>query len=298
MRRAVLAGLVTGLAALAASSPGAVAQSIERVAIPDQARQAHGLPTGLAVELETPPEYVRESVSGNSGRWRGPRYQDPGDPGASGFASLDWAVSFDERTGDADAAAFAHIEHRGWARDQRGGLSVPHVVGTTDVGTVLGYYYLMTPSATGGDARFEGVLAFPLDVNLFSIVRVELLEPPSDRYLVNGSVLASTWNRGQALVALAGIRLQGNMPPKIVAARSFERGRFVRGKVVDRFLDAVIGAPVSLERLGDGGWRRVTGGRTNPRGLYRLRARRRGIYRVRARLEGFAAQSREIRAGR
>ncbi|SRR6266545_4081720 len=298
MRRAVLAGLVTGLAALAAWSQSAGAQSIERVQIPDSARQAHALPTGLAVELEPPAGYERESVSGNSGRWRGPRYQDPADPGNAGFASLDWTVSFDERTGDADAAAFAHIEHRDWARDQRGGLSVPHVVGSNNVGTMLGFYYLMTPSTTGGEARFEGVLAFPLDINLFCIVHVELLEPPNDTYLVNGSVLASTWNRGQALVALAGVRLQGNLPPKIVAARSFERGRFVRGKVVDRFLHAVVGAPVSLERSVGGSWRPVTAGRTSPRGIYRLRARRRGTYRVRARLESFTAQSRGVRAGR
>jgi hypothetical protein len=298
MRRAILASLVTGLAALAALSQGAGAQSVERIRISDSARQAHALPAGLTIELASPAEYNRQTFTGNSGRWVGPRFQDPGDPGDAGFSSLDWAVSFDERTGDADAASFAHIEHRNWQRDQRGGLSVPHFVGGKNVGTILGFYYLMTPSLGGGDGRFEGVLAFPLDTSFFCIVQVELLEPPSDRYVVNGSVIASTWNRGQALVALSGVKLQGNLPPKIVAARPFERGRFVRGKVVDRFLHPVVGAPVTLERFAGGSWRRVIGGKTNPRGIYKLRARSRGLYRVTARLEGFSAQSREVRAGR
>jgi hypothetical protein len=296
MRRAILASLVTGLAALAALSQGAGAQSVERIPISDATRQAHALPASLTIELASPPEYNRQTFTGNSGRWLGPRFQDPADPGNAGFASLDWTVTFDERTGDADAAAFAHLEHRNWTRDQRGGLSVPHAAGRYTVGTVLGFYYLMTPS--NGDARFEAALAFPLDANLFCIVHVELLEPPTDQYVVNGSVVASTWNRGQALLALSGVELQGNLPPRIVAARRFERGRFVRGKVVDRFLHAVVGAPVTLERFGGGSWRRVTGGKTNPRGIYKLRARGRGLYRVTARLEGFSAQSREVRAGR
>ena len=82
------------------------------------------------------------------------------------------------------------------------------------------------------------------------------------------------------------------------AARSIERGRKVRGKVVDRFLDAVLGARVSLERSAGGSWTKVSGGKTDQRGFYSLRAKRRGTYRVTARLAGFTAMSREIRAGR
>jgi len=296
-RHALLVGLITALAALAAWSQGAGAQAVERIRIADPARQAHGLPAGLVVELASPAAYNRESLSGASGRWTGPRYEERGNPDNAGLASLNWAVSFDERTGDADAASLAHISHRDWARDQRGGLSVPHVVGRQLVGTLLGYFYLMTASTSGADARVEAALAFPLDVNLYAVVHVDLLEPPSNTFVVNGS-LASTWNRGQALLALTGVRLQGNLPPKIVAARSYERGRFVRGKVVDRFLDAVIGAPTSLQRLAGGSWRKVKGGRTDPRGFYSLRAGRRGRYRVTVRMAGFTARSREIRAGR
>ena len=294
--RALLVCLITSLTVLASWSQSAAAQAVERISITDPARQAHGLPAGLTVELASPPDYNRQSVSGDSGRWTGPRYEEIGNPANAGLSSLDWAVSFDERTGDADAASLAHISHRDWERDQRGGLSVPHVVGGQIVGTVLGYYYLMTPSTSTGDARYEAALAFPLDVNLYAIVHVDLLEPPSDSFAVNG-VIGSTWNRGQALLALSGVSLQGNLPPKIVAARSYSRGRFVRGKVVDRFLDAVIGARVSLERLAGGSWSKVAGGKTSSRGFYSLRARGRGLYRVTARMAGFTAQSREIRSG-
>ena len=92
------------------------------------------------------------------------------------------------------------------------------------------------------------MLAFPLDTNLQAVIRFEALDPPDDSFIVNGSSVATSWNRGQVLVALGSAELQGNLPPKIVAARSFEKGRRVRGKVVDRFLDAVLGAQVSLEK--------------------------------------------------
>jgi hypothetical protein len=296
-RRLLLVALFTGLAALAAWGQVAGARSVERILIADTARQQHGLPVGLVVELSSPIEYNRQSASGDSGRWTGPRYEDRGNPGIAGFSSLDWRVSFDERQGDAEAVALANVVHTDWERDQRGGLSVPHVVGNRDVGTILGYYFMMTP-ATANDARFEGVIAFPLDVNLHAVVHFEALEPESDAFVVNGSSAASSWNRGQVLVALAGTRLQGNLPPKTVAVRSYKRGRLVRGKVVDRFLDAVLGAQVSLERRSGGSWSRVAGTKTNERGFYSVLPKKRGTYRVTVRMAGFTAMSREIRAGR
>jgi Carboxypeptidase regulatory-like domain len=292
----LLVALISGLAALAAWGQVAGARSVERVRIADAARQQHGLPAGLVVELASPLDYNRQTVSGDSGRWSGPRYEEPGNPNNASFALLDWTVRFDERPGETQAIAFANVLHTDWRRDQHGGLSVPHVVGTRNVGTILGYFVLMTPG--GEDARFEGVIAFPLGANLHAVARFEAPEPATDVYVVKGSIVASTWNRGQALLAFAGVRLQGNLPPKTVEARPYQRGRFVRGKVVDRFLDAVLGAQVSLERRVGGGWARVAGTRTNHRGRYSLRARKRGSYRVRVRLSGFTAVSRVIRAGR
>jgi len=296
-RRLLLVGLIAGLAVMAGWGPIAHAQSVEKIQIADPARRAHGLPAGLLVELSSPGQYNRQSVSGNSGRWIGPRYEEVGNPANGGNASIDWTVTFIERQGDAQSVAMASIQHRDWMRDQREGFSVQHVVGKEVVGTVLGYDVLMRPAVTG-DARFEAVLAFPLDVSLWAIVHLDLVEPPSDAFVVTGGFGASAWNRGQALLALSGTQLVGNLPPKIVSARSYQGDRFVKGRVVDRFLDAVIGAPVALERFSGGSWTKVTGGKTNARGFYALRARKRGNYRVRVRMAGFTAMSRTLRAGR
>jgi Carboxypeptidase regulatory-like domain len=288
---------LAGLLALAVGTQIAGAQSVERIRISDAERQAHQLPPGLLVELQSPTSYNRQSTSDNTGRWVGPRYEQIGHPENAGFASLDWSVSFDQRQGDAEAVAKANVQHPDWTRDQQGAISVPHAVGTKAVGTILGFYVIMHPSAAG-DARFEGVLAFPLDTNLTAVTRFVALDPPDDSYIVNRSSIATSWNRGQVLVALGSVELQGNLPPKIVAARSIEKGRKVRGKVVDRFLDAVLGAQVSLQKSSGGGWTTVSGGKTNQRGFYSLRARRRGTYRVSVRLSGFTATSRVVKAGR
>jgi hypothetical protein len=297
MRRVFL-GLCVGpiLALLTAQLAGA--QAVERVRIADATRTAHGLPATLTVELASPTDYNRATFAGNSGRWTGPQYVSTRIPGQGGTSSIDWTVSFDERQGDAEAVAIAHLEHPNWQRDQRGGFSVPHVVGNRPLGSLLGHYILMTPSLTGGDARYEAVLAFPIDTNLHAVVHLDLTDPPDDSYVVKGSILASTWNRGQALLALAGVSLRGNLPPQIVSAKAIERGRKVKGKAVDRFLDPVVGAQVSLERLGGVGWRRVASGRTSPRGFYTLPAGGRGTYRATVRMSGFTAQSRQVRAGR
>jgi hypothetical protein len=295
-RRALLVGLIMGLAALAAFSAIAGAQSVERVQIGDSARRAHGLPPGLFVELVSPADYNRQSVSGASGFWQGPRWEEQGNPGNAGYSSAGWTVTFEEGPGDPQAVALAHVQHVSWQRDQKEGFSVAHVVGKRVVGSLKGYYVMMTPG--GGDARFEAVLAFPLDTNLNAIVRLDFLEPASDSYLVNGSIVGSTWNRGQAFLSLSGVHLQGNLPPKIVSAHTFERGRVIKGKVVDRFLDAVLGAPVALERQAGGSWTRVSHGKTSQQGSYSLQPSRRGLYRVTVRMAGFTATSREFRAGR
>ena len=296
-RRFLLVGLIAGLAVVAGWGQIARAQSVERVQIADPARRAHGLPPGLFLALSSPRPYNRLTVSGNSGRWTGPHYEEIGNPANGGNASIDWTVTFVEQQGDAQSVAMAGVQHRDWMRDQREGFSIVHVVGKQVVGTVLGYDVLMRPPVTG-DARFEAVLAFPLDVNLWAVVHLDLTEPPSDSFVVSGGFSATAWNRGQALLAFSGVRLTGNLPPKIVVAHSYQGDRWVRGRVVDRFLNAVIGAPVSLQRFANGSWTKVNGEKTNVRGFYSLRARKRGNYRVTARMAGFTATSRTLRSGR
>jgi hypothetical protein len=294
MRRGAALALIVGAAALLAVAQLASAQVVERIRISDATRTQHGLPPGLVVELASPVDYNRSATAPNGGSWNGPAYV-ARDGSSSGFSSIDWTVTFDERQGDTEAIAAAHLR-RGWARDQRGGLSIERVVGNRTLGTILGYYHLHSPG--GGDARFEAVLAFPLEARLHAVVRLELLSPPSDAFVVRNIVTGSTWNRGQALLALSGIRLHGNLPPKIVSARTFERGRHIRGRVLDRFLDPVIGAPIRLERMLGGRWARASRGRTGPNGTYSMRPGRRGTYRVTVNLAGFRAESRPLRAGR
>src|SRR5262252_8002163 len=104
MRRvSVVLTSLAGLLALVVGTQIAGAQSVERIRISDPARQAHQLPPGLLVELQSPTSYNRQSSSDDSGRWIGPRYVQTGHPENAGFASLDWTVSFDQRQGDAEA---------------------------------------------------------------------------------------------------------------------------------------------------------------------------------------------------
>ena len=109
-RRALLVGLITGLAALAACSQIAGAQAVERIRISDPARQGHELPPGLLVELASPAS-TTGSPSRESGRWAGPRYEERGNPGNAGLASLNWSVTFDQRQGDAEAVSLANVSH-------------------------------------------------------------------------------------------------------------------------------------------------------------------------------------------
>src|SRR4029450_13445112 len=111
MRRfSVVFGLLSGLLALAVGTQIAGAQSVERIRIYDPARQAHQLPPGLLVELAPPTKSDRQSPSGTSGRWVGPRFEQVGHPEIAGFASLDWSVSFDQRQGHAEGVAKANVE--------------------------------------------------------------------------------------------------------------------------------------------------------------------------------------------
>jgi hypothetical protein len=297
MRRAILVGLLAGLVAAVVAVQLASAGVVERVRLADPVRQAHGLPPFVSVELGSPDEYERGTASPMSGTWLGPRFEQRDDPQVSGRASIEWSVRFDEApaTGT-EQVVVRHLRERLWTRDQRGGVSIEHVVGGRVIGTVPGFYWLMT--AGGSDARVEVVAAFPLERNLHAVVHLDFTDPPTDAYVVRGLITASIWNRGQALFALNRIELHGNLAPKVVGVRAVERGRRVRGKVIDRFLDPVLGARVELQRQDGARWTRVARGKTNLRGFYSLRAGRRGAYRVVVNLAGFKAESRALVAGR
>ncbi len=297
MRRALIVGIFAGLAAVVGAIQLASAGVVERIPVTDSIRAGRDLPPGLVIELASPEEYNRATFTGSEGSWIGPRYQARNDPAAGGPTRIDWRFSFDDfATSQPEVVVARHVRQPGWRRDQRGGISITRVVGKRVIGTILAEYTLLNPG--GNDARFEAVLAFPLAQNLHAVVHMDLAEPASDDFVVKGSISASTWHRGQALLALSRIRLRGNLAPKIVAARSVDRGRSVRGKVVDRFLAPVVGAPIALERKQGGRWVRVTRAKTSDRGFYTLSPGRRGAYRVTVNMAGFKAESRALLAGR
>jgi hypothetical protein len=297
MRRVLLLGLIAGLAAAAWTTQLAGAGVIERVRVTAPVRGS-GLPPGLVIELASPDDYSRATFSGMGGKWVGPRYQAPHDPSTGGAATIDWQLSFDTApAANAEQVVVRHVRNTNWRRDQRGGVSIQRIVGRRVIGTILAESYLMTPG--GQDARFEGVLAFQLDQNLHAVVHLDLLEPANDSFVVKQLIRASTWNRGQAFLAMTRVRLRGNLAPKVVSVRTARRGRELRGKVVDRLLHPVVGTPIALVlRRAGGRWVRVARGKTDQRGFYTLKTGRRGAYRVTADMAGFKAESRPILAGR
>jgi hypothetical protein len=150
------------------------------------------------------------------------------------------------------------------------------------VGTIPGFYVLEVAWNTPDSARAEAALAFPLAKGVYSVARFVLPEPPNDDFVVDGSIHPTSWNRGQAFIALSGVRLEGNLAPELVSIRAERGTRTVRGRVVDALRHSVIGAQVFLERRAGSGWRRVSVTRTRKTGGYTARAPVRGRYRVTA----------------
>ena len=108
---------------------------------------------------------------------------------------------------------------------------------------------MMSPAAPG-DARFGSGVSRSMRTSMRSSASGRSGRRPI-HFLVKGTVVGKSWNRGQILLALSGC-VSRESPAQIVAARAVERGRFVRGKVVDRFLDSVLRARVSPQRAARG----------------------------------------------
>jgi hypothetical protein len=271
--------VATGIASSAPAALPAAVNGIERVPVPATATTP--FPPGLAVALASPPRYAASARAPDSGRWLGPRYDSLTVPGLVGSSAIDWSVSVDTTSPSADAAALAATK-LGYLEDQRGQIAVPHVVGKTTVGTIQGFYVLEVAGNTADSARAEAALAFPLAKGVFSVARFVLPEPPNDDFVVDGSVHPTAWNRGQAFIAIAGVRVEGNFAPVVVSIRREPGTRGLRGRVVDGFGHGVVGAQTFLERRAGPGWRRVSVTRTGRTGAYAVRAPGRGRYRVTA----------------
>jgi hypothetical protein len=280
------AGVVTALS-VAQFAPG---QAIERVRV-DQ--PSAPLPASLYLLVGSPDEYSRAAFNGRSGTWIGPPYWRSDNPAIRNNASIDWEVGFDERPLATERIALANLT-RDWTEDQRAGISIEHVVGRRVVGTIPGFFVLQVERRS---APSELVVAFPVAPKLHAWVRFLLLRPEADAYVVKGSILASSWNRGQALLAMSRVRFEGNLPPALVTARPRGAGRLA-GFVVDFHRHAVVAVPAVLERRSGSRWRRISSVKTNQLGGYRFKVKP-GTYRVRATLaERFLATSRAVRVRR
>jgi hypothetical protein len=283
---ATLAAGVVGALSVAQLAPG---QAIERVRVtpPPTVRS---VPDGLFIVVRSPDAYARSSTSGARGSWVGPSYGPPG--GAPvGNATIDWEVGYDAERPDAERVALGNLT-QDWNEDQRGGVSVLHAVGGRVVGDIPGFFVLQVVRQSSPS---ELVMAFPVSRDLHVFVRFLLARPESNEYRVRGSVLASSWNRGQALVAMSRVTLHGNLPPSLVSIRARRRARIVSGSVLDFLRHAVIGIPVTLERRTGRGWTRIARVRTSRLGGYRFKVRP-GTYRVQAAMGRFSAVSKAVRS--
>jgi hypothetical protein len=291
VRLAALLTFAAGVVAALSVAQLAPGQSIERVRLD---RPASGLPASLNLLVGSPDEYSRLSARPTSGSWVGPQYWLPANPAIRNNASMDWEVGYDERALNTERVALANLT-KDWTEDQRAGVSLDHVVAGRVVGTIPGFFVLQVERRSSPS---ELVVAFPLTEKLHAFVRFLLPRPESDDYYVKGSVLASSWNRGQALLAMSRVRLEGNMPPSVVTIRKRRNG-VVGGFVVDFYGHAVAGIPVSLQRKAGSRWVRVRGARTTRLGGYAFRTGKPGGYRVTATLDGrFSATSQPLRTRR
>jgi hypothetical protein len=116
-------------------------------------------------------------------------------------------------------------------------------------------------------------------------------------FLVNGSIPAPLWNRGQAFRAMAGVRIEGNLPPSRITAVAAKGGTVLRGAVKDAFNHPLLRTGVTLERLAGSSWRRVTSTRTDLGGNYSIRIGRAAEYRVVSTLGKTTVASATVSAG-
>jgi hypothetical protein len=292
VRWAAFATLAAGVVAALSVAQLASGQAIDRVRVAPNPPVA-SIPNGLFIVVGSPDAYSRAAASGPRGSWVGPAYSEPGGP-PLGNASIDWEVGFDARPMDTERVALANLT-QDWTEDQRAGVSVPHLVGGRLVGDIPGFFVLQVQRQSSPS---ELVLAFPLSRGLHAFVRFLLRRPDSNKFFVNGSIQASSWNRGQALVAMSRVKFEGNLPPALVSIRQRRSRRVLAGFALDFFRHAVVGIPVTLERRRGSGWRRIARVRTSRLGGYSFRVRP-GTYRARATLDGrFSATSSVTRVKR
>jgi hypothetical protein len=281
----VTACLVTALAAVSAASAG----DVQIVRAVDAGRpETQAFSPDVAVTIESPGPYVAASP----GVWTGPSFGiGQQNATAAGTARIEWTVTFRDRTADAAAAAAA-ANTNGWPLDQKYNLSVPLHVGGRLVGTIPAYA-VVTQAGGAQKARFEATAAIPLGPGAQALVHYLTPAPNADDYTVDPGILASTWNRGEVLLALSLIRVEGNQAPKLLSIRVDRAARAVRGKVVDAFYNPLVGATVVEQRWNGKAWKALRTGRTAKDGTYRMPAGK-GRFRTVVTVNGTSLTSAEV----
>jgi hypothetical protein len=297
VRAAAAAGLVWTAVAAAA---GATA-SLDRIRVSEAGGPlTAAFPPTVFLTLAPPPGYSGAAPSGGHGAWTGPEYWASGRRDLGGRTSITWTLRFDNSSKSSEAAARAGLT-KPWADDLRGGVSVPHVALGRTLGTIDGDYVL-TAGSGHDSASYELAMAFAVAPRVNAVLDFLLTDPadsssPAGEYLVLGSVPAPVWNRGEALRAMSGVELEGNLPPTRVSATAVSGGALVRGTLADAFRHPVVRERVALERRSGVRWRRLTTTRTDLRGAYSFRIGKAGRYRVAAKLGKTAITSRSVLAG-
>ena len=269
MRIAIAAAVFVAALAAAGSATGG---SVDRFRVVDAGRpETQSFPADVFVTLESPGLYTGESP----GVWSGPAFWPADLPGQTETSRLEWKIGFQDRALE-PARAAAAAAGNGWPLDQRNGISVPLLVAGRLVGTLPGFFVL-TQAPAPQRARFEAGLAVPLGLGTQAVIHFTSRAPAADSsqwgdYLVQGMILASTWNRGQILQAMSQVRVEGNLAPKTVSIRVESRTRAVRGKVVDAFVNPLVGVAIAQERWNGKDWKAVRVTRTTAQGTYRMAA--------------------------
>ena len=275
--------------AVAIGAAAAAAEDVDRVQVGVPGRNTtRAFSAALFLTITTLPEFRRTGFDGDSGGWEGPICEVASNPRLNGPITLTWDAVFHDDVRSAEQAARAALTFD-WTTIESGPFPIRHLVGGREVGTIPGIYVLT--DSRGQTGYHESGIGFELGRGVFAGIafwsRGNALE-----CTVRGIPVA-TWHRGTARAALGQVRVEGNLPPARVTARS--RAGRVTGSVTDGYGHPDAGVMVRLERRAGRRWRAVRSGRTAAAGSYSLRTRGSGTYRVVATLAGASARSGAVR---
>jgi hypothetical protein len=280
---------------LGASANAAVLDRVQ-VGVPGNP-VTQGFARSLSLSLASPEGFDRGCCyDGMGGEWVGPAWHADDDPSFGGLSAIDWSVEFSKGNDPAllaRAAAWA-----AWPEAAGAETTVAHIVSGREVGTLPGFYVIDAEPSPG--ARHQGVVVVYLSRGLYGIALFDLESPWADSsdfphtFVVDGQI-PSVWARAQTEASLAGVKVEGNLPPRYVSAARIRA--HLRGSVRDAFNDPLSHARVRLERKGSV-WRRVARGWTGGRGRYSFTPPRPGLYRVSASFAGVTVRSRAVRIPR